>query len=152
MSWADLIEKANAAAGAGKPRRKRPDGEEHRIQCACVRWFRLQYPRLAKRLIAVGNGGKRNAVTGAMLKAEGVLAGVSDLVLFAKRGRYGALLIEMKTASRSSRQEESQKAWEADLTASGEYRYVVCRSVEGFISEVNAYLALGNEDAPVPII
>ena len=25
--------------------RKKPDDEEHRIQCACVKWFRVVYPQ-----------------------------------------------------------------------------------------------------------
>lgn len=29
---------------AGHPARHVLNDEEHRIQCACVRWFRLQYP------------------------------------------------------------------------------------------------------------
>ena len=47
---------------------------ESRLQQACVRWVRYQYPDLV--VYAIPNGGKRNAVTGAILKAEGVLAGV----------------------------------------------------------------------------
>ena len=49
--------------------RKRPSDEEHRIQCTCVRWFSLQYPRLDGRLFAVPNGGRRDAVTAAKLRA-----------------------------------------------------------------------------------
>ena len=56
---------------------RKPKDEEHRIQCACVRWFRLQYPQLNGRLFAVPNGGRRDATTAAKLKAEGVIAGVS---------------------------------------------------------------------------
>ena len=43
--------------------------EESRIQQSCIRWFRLQYPEHRLRLFAVPNGGKRDAVTGAILKA-----------------------------------------------------------------------------------
>ena len=55
---------------------------EHRLQCTCVRWFGYQYPELSALLFAVPNGGRRDPVTGARLKAEGVVAGVSDLILF----------------------------------------------------------------------
>ena len=61
--------------------RKPPSDEEHRIQTACVRWFRLKYPHLFARLFAVPNGGRRDGITGARLKEEGVLAGVADLIL-----------------------------------------------------------------------
>ena len=63
---------------------------EHRLQCACVRWFRYQYPHHASLLFAVPNGGRRDAVTGARLKAEGVVAGVADLLLFVPTKQHGA--------------------------------------------------------------
>ena len=61
---------------------------EHNLQIACVRWFRLQYP---KHLIyAIPNGGRRNVAVAAKLKAEGVLPGVPDLhIPVAKGGFHG---------------------------------------------------------------
>ena len=118
--------------------RKRPSDEEHRIQCMCVRWFSLKYSNLKGRLFAVPNGGRRDAVTGAKLKAEGVLAGVADLILLKSNANYGALLIEMKT--RTGRQRESQKQWQNIVSADGEYKYVVCRSFDDFRREVDDYL------------
>jgi hypothetical protein len=114
--------------------------EEHRIQCACVRWFALQHPELRGRLFAVPNGGRRDAVTGARLKAEGVTAGVADLILLRSNHHYGALLIEMKTARKASRQSDKQKEWSQSVCADGEYRYIVCRSIDDFIREVTEYL------------
>ena len=118
--------------------RKKPSDEEHRIQRSCVRWFNLKHQSLKGRLFAVPNGGKRDALTGAKLKAEGVVAGVADLILLAPNRFYGALLIEMKTAS--GRQSTSQKEWERIVTDKGEYKYVVCHSLEDFINEVDNYL------------
>lgn len=118
--------------------RKRPTDEEHRIQCACVRWFALQYPALRQRLFAVPNGGRRDATTASRLKAEGVVAGVSDLILLKSTRNYGALLIEMKT--RSGRQSPLQKLWQKTVCADGEYKYVVCRSFDDFKREVDDYL------------
>lgn len=118
--------------------RKRPTDEEHRIQCECVRWFSLQYPRLHGRLFAVPNGGRRDATTAAKLKAEGVVAGVADLILLKSNRDYGALLIEMKT--RKGRQRDSQKQWEDTVCADSEYKYVVCRSFDDFKREVDDYL------------
>ena len=60
------------------------------------KWFNLKYPKLKGRLFAVPNGGGRDTVTGGKLKAEGVTAGVSDLILLKSNRDYGALLIEMK--------------------------------------------------------
>lgn len=118
--------------------RKRPTDEEHRIQCACVRWFSLQYPRLHGRLFAVPNGGRRDVTTAAKLKAEGVVAGVADLILLKSNRDYGALLIEMKTLK--GRQRDSQKQWQNIVCSDGEYKYVVCRSFDDFKREVDDYL------------
>ena len=82
---------------ANNANRRKCGDAEHRLQQACVRWFALQYPKHQGRLFAVPNGGRRDAVTGAKLKAEGVVPGVSDLILLKSNCRYGALLIEMKT-------------------------------------------------------
>ncbi len=111
--------------------------EEHLIQVACVRWFNYQYPMLRGCLIAVPNGGRRDAITGARLRDEGVTAGVSDLILFQRRGRSGALLIEMKTEK--GRQSTGQRQWQATLEAQG-YRYELCRSLDDFRRAVNSYL------------
>lgn len=120
-----------------KTQRKKYDDEEHRIQCECVRAFRYKYPKLRHNLFAVPNGGRRDKVTGAKLKAEGALAGVADLILLKSNGKYGALLIEMKTPT--GRQQESQKEWERLISQDG-YKYVICRSVSEFINEVEEYL------------
>lgn len=123
----------------GKKRKRNTDGE-HRLQAECVRTFSMRYPRLRGLLFAVPNGGKRDEVTAAKLNAEGVVSGVSDLILLCKRGRYGALLIEMKTPKGVL--SPSQKRWRALVEGFGEYRYVVCRSTSQFFDEVDAYLSL----------
>lgn len=117
--------------------RRKPRDLEHRLQSACVRWYRLQYPKMRHNLFAVPNGSRRDAVTGAKLKEEGVLAGVADLILLKSNRFYGALLIEVKQGK--GRQSESQKEWEHKITADG-YKYVVIRSLEEFQREINAYL------------
>ena len=111
---------------------------ESQIQQACVRWFALQYPQYRGLLAAIPNGGRRDAVTGMILKAEGVVPGVSDLILFIPRQGYHALMIEMKTEK--GQQQPSQKRWQALVEAQG-YKYVICRSVFKFIKIINEYLA-----------
>lgn len=118
--------------------RKHPSDEEHRLQCACVKWFRLQYKSISHALFAIPNGGRRDPVTGAKLKAEGALAGVSDLILLKSNARYGALLLEMKTEK--GKQSEAQKTWEKAITSSDDYKYVICRSIAEFMTAVNKYL------------
>lgn len=122
---------------ANKTQRKKYDDEEHRIQCECVRAFRYKYPKLRHNLFSVPNGGRRDKVTGAKLKAEGALAGVSDLIFLKSNRLYGALLIEMKTPK--GRQQESQKEWERLISADG-YKYVICHSVGEFMQEIEDYL------------
>lgn len=109
--------------------------DESNIQCTCVRWFRYQYPRLV--LFAIPNGGNRSAVTGAIMKREGVLAGVADLFLAYPSGDKHGLWIEMKTGK--GRQSESQKVFQAEMERN-DYGYVVCRSLDEFIDEVEKYI------------
>lgn len=54
---------------------KKPANDEHRIQCACVKWFRLEYPKLKDMLFAVPNAARRSARNGAYMKDEGMLPG-----------------------------------------------------------------------------
>ena len=117
--------------------RNKPKDEEHKLQVSMVNWFRLQYPSMRHNLFAVPNGGRRDAATGRRLKDEGVLAGVSDLILLKSNQHYGALLIETKT--KKGTQRESQKEWESKITADG-YKYVIVRSLDEFIEVVTEYL------------
>lgn len=110
---------------------------ESQLQKSCVMWFRVQYPRLRSLLFAVPNGGARSAITGAILKSEGVLAGVADLLLLVPNKKYHGLCIEMKTPK--GRQSPTQKQWEKAVTLQG-YKYIVCRSFTDFVKEINAYL------------
>lgn len=109
------------------------------IQRNCVKWFRLQYPELRMLLFSVPNGGYRNAAEARIMKAEGIVAGVSDLILMYPSKGYHALCIEMKTESRQSKQTENQKEWQEAVEQRG-YKYVVCRSFNEFYSEVSGYI------------
>ena len=131
MTIDEVIAKQN-----GKPR-SRPRDEEHKLQCVCVNWFRYQHRELFLHLWAVPNGGARSKATAGKLKAEGVVAGVADLVLTVPNAKHHALFIEMKT--RTGRQSEAQKKWQQAQEAKG-YKYVVCRSVEDFIEAIEDYL------------
>ena len=112
--------------------------DESRIQVACVKWFNYQYPGYRGLLFAVPNGGARNAVTGRILKAEGVVAGVADLILLVPIVGHNALCIEMKTEK--GRQQASQKEWQEKVESAGA-KYVICRSFEQFVEIVTDYMA-----------
>ncbi|MHB0965522.1 MAG: VRR-NUC domain-containing protein [Bellilinea sp.] len=114
---------------------------EHSIQAAFVqqcRWNEQKYPPL-KLLFAIPNGGARNAVTGAMLKKEGVLKGILDLFLPWPSGGYHGLFIEIKTPS--GRLSLEQKAMMSDLESAG-YRCVEARSAEAAWLVVMDYLGV----------
>lgn len=113
--------------------------DESRAQQACVKWFRLQYPQYARLLFAVPNGGARGRVTGAILKAEGVVAGVADLLLLIPNNIYHGLCVEMKT--QAGRQSEAQREWQRDVEGQG-YKYVVAHSFDEFEAAVLEYLTV----------
>lgn len=60
---------------------------------------------------AVPNGEKRSVRTGARLKAQGVMAGVADIILIIDRKIYGLELKKLK-GKQSSAQEEWQPCFE----------------------------------------
>ncbi len=107
------------------------------IQSSCLTWFRLQYPKLTKLLFHVPNGEKRDKITAAKLQRVGVIAGVSDLILLIPKKGFASLCIEMKTPK--GKQSDSQKEWQA-MAELANNKYVICRSIEEFMNEVNAYL------------
>jgi hypothetical protein len=118
-----------------KEGKTKPRHEESKLQIACVEWFNLQFPKLV--LFAIPNGGRRDAREAKIMKAEGVRAGVADLFLMFRAGGYAGLFIEMKYGD--GRQSENQKWFEWAATNAG-YKYVVCRSLEGFIRIIKDYL------------
>ena len=100
---------------------------EHKEQVALMQWWRLQCKRygVAEHLLfAIPNGGARNVVTGAILKAEGVRPGVPDLFLAVSRGPFYGMFIEMKRVH-NGRLFESQRLFSIDLTRQG-YENHVC--------------------------
>lgn len=114
---------------------------ESKLQIQCVTWFRYQYPHLAPLFFAVPNGGNRNAREAAIMKAEGITAGVSDLILNIPGGIHSQLAIEMKDTKGT--QSPAQKRYQRYATAVG-IKYIVCRSFDDFKDEVTNYLETVN--------
>ena len=114
-----------------------PLHKESRMQQACVQWFRMQYPELAINLFAVPNGVATSATQGRILKAEGMVAGVADLILMYPNADHHGLCIEMKT--KEGTQRPTQKAWQQAVERYG-YRYVVVRDIDTFISTIQNYI------------
>ena len=113
---------------------------ESKLQAACVRWARLQYPVCRKLLFSVPNGIHTSASQAQVAYAEGLVAGVADLILLHPSAdrRFYALCIEMKTAK--GRQSDYQKAWQKAVEESTAYQYALVRSFEEFKTTINNYL------------
>lgn len=108
---------------------------EHNLQIACVRWFRLQYP---KHLIyAIPNGGRRNVAVAAKLKAEGVLPGVPDLHIPVAKGGFHGLYVEMKAGK--NKPTDTQRSVMRKLRDEG-YRCEVCYSFDDFVKTIDDYI------------
>jgi len=113
---------------------------EHQEQSAVIAWWwRVHHgyglPSFA--LFACPNGGARDVITGAKLKAEGVRRGTPDLFLDAPRNGYHGLRIEMKVGS--NRPSEEQAAFIEYLNKAG-YKAVTHWSADAAIEEIKGYL------------
>ena len=123
--------------------------QESVLQRACVAWFRRNYPEHKRRLFAVPNGGGRSKVEAGIMKAEGVTAGVSDMILLLPNYYYHGLCIEFKCVKTSfvdgkvkrtkTYQSPEQKAWQADVEDAG-YKYAVVRDQDEFANLIEEYL------------
>ena len=82
---------------------KHPESEN---QQAYFKWARL-HP-LARLAFAIPNGGARSKVTAAILKAEGVLAGVPDILVPVPINGHHGLFIEFKHGSNKPSPEQQE--------------------------------------------
>lgn len=114
-------------------------GTEHAHQTALFMWLTTlytQYPE-TKWIFAVPNGGDRNPITAARLKAEGVKSGVSDICLpFARQGYHGFFLEMKKPGGKES---PAQKEFGAFLQSQG-YLYTMCDSWDKAKDAITWYL------------
>lgn len=119
---------------------------ESKLQCECVAWFRLQYPKMHRLLFSIPNGAflqgdaKKRAMRWAILKREGANPGTADLFLSVARGDFHGLYIEMKTPSGT--QSKEQIAFEREMIEEG-YGYAMPRTFEEFQRVVGQYLKTG---------
>ncbi len=111
---------------------------EHTEQAKLVGRTRTFYPDVV--VFAVPNGGLRNKREAIRLKAEGVLAGIPDLVFAEPRGRYHGLYVEMKRRE-GGRVSDEQRDKIKKLRRRG-YKVLVGHGVDEVWPEVEGYLAL----------
>ena len=98
---------------------------EFKIQAECFQWHWNNFPDQRGRLFTVNNNAP-SAYAGSVMKAMGVVAGVSDMIWLSPKG---AVFLEFKAPK--GKQSLSQKWWQERVESVG-YRYVVIRSLEDF--------------------
>jgi hypothetical protein len=111
-----------------------PKVSEHDIQKSCINWFRLKYPKYL--IYAIPNGGQRNKIVAAKLKAEGVLAGIPDLHIPVSKQGFHGLYIEMKAGK--NKPSDNQITVMQKLNNEG-FRCEVCWTVDQFRLVVDNY-------------
>ena len=94
---------------------------EHNLQVAIVRY--LRYCHIF--CFAIPNGGRRDKITGTMLKKEGVLAGAPDLEIILPNR---IIFVELKNGSKGQQSQE-QKWFEKEIKCRG-FEYVIWRKFE----------------------
>ena len=122
--------------------------DEDAHQVALFAWAGMNVGRLPdlRKLYAIPNGGARNRVVAAKLKAQGVRAGVLDISLDVARQGYHGLRIELKRPgnkllkTRPGVLSIEQHARIADLTADG-YLAKVCYGWEEARDVLQEYLS-----------
>ena len=128
------------------------------VQQGAVKWFNLQYPQYRGLLVHIPNEGRRTikvingrpvCIGGAKLKAEGLVKGAADLVLFIPNKYFHGLCLETKVElfdyssgkekKTKTYQSPEQKEWQALVESQG-YRYEVYRNIDEFRKIVLEYL------------
>ncbi len=116
---------------------------ENKLQIACVRWFRAQYPHLAPLLYHPRNEAHQYSRRIAIDAAAGVVPGVPDLVLALPGVHDGiqvhSLGIELKYGR--NKQNDAQKVFQRYYTAAGN-GYCVVNALDTFMTIVNKYIDL----------
>ncbi len=111
------------------------DKKEHSLQVLVVNYLRLVLPPPFL-IYAIPNGGKRNGVTGAILKAEGVLAGIPDLHVPVARQGYASLYVELKRKGKKAT--KIQKEMHERLRTLGN-KVILCDDWEWAAAEIMNY-------------
>lgn len=113
------------------------ESEEQKMLFKWAEIMERQYPEL-RFMYHVPNGGRRRTKEAANLKAEGVKAGVPDIVLPCPCGGYHGLYIELKR-QKSGTVSDDQKRYLEFLNFAG-YKAVICRGWEKARDEIMSYL------------
>lgn len=118
------------------------EASEHQIQSAFIKEIRIleqRYPEL-RTLFAVPNAAKRSFKLAAMLKAEGMLSGVPDIILPIARKGFNGLMIEFKKPV-TGRLTGAQEIY-IDLIVKENWLVVVMTDAQAAIDVVKNYLGI----------
>ncbi|SDI56128.1 VRR-NUC domain-containing protein [Pseudomonas abietaniphila] len=111
-------------------------------QAALLAELKARHPEAWEHIHHVPNGGQRHKAVAAKLKAQGVKAGIPDLVLTMARGGYFGLYLEFKaTPPNDAPVSPSQHACIRRLNEQG-YLAIVCRGHFDAMEHIRAYLLL----------
>ena len=123
-----------------KPETIAAAGSEHAHQVALFCWAAIEsanYPEL-RLMFAIPNGGERNKIVAANLKAEGVKRHVPDIFLPVSRGAFHGLFIELKKPGKHH-VDDGQRAFIEELHRLG-YGAKVCVGWEEARDMILTYL------------
>lgn len=123
-----------------RPQKKQRKQSEMKLQAKCFVMAWNEFPETRRLLFHVENELNlpgQNAIRGAIRRSEGIVKGVSDLILLIPRHGYHGLMIEMKTPDGYWRKD--QQEWAALVRAQG-FRYEVIRTEEDFRALLVEYL------------
>lgn len=124
-----------------KLQRTKPVDREGQEQAALMQELALRYPEVHELIYHVPNGGHRVKAVAAKLKAQGVKAGIPDLVLPMARGGYFGLYIEFKATVEPAPVSASRRDCLRRLSEQG-YLAIVCRGHFDAMEQLRAYLRL----------
>ena len=116
----------------------RTEASEQEAVITICKFMENRYPEL-KLLHHCPNGGKRDRVSAAVLKRQGVKAGVPDLHLPVPKGQYASLYIEMKYGD--GRLQKEQKEFLKQAADYGNF-VAVCYSQEIALKVIEDYVTL----------
>lgn len=103
---------------------------EHNLQVAIVKLLRMNNFLV----FSVPNGGSRYSIEALSLKAEGCMAGVSDLIIVLKGP---TIFVEIKRPN-GGRQSEKQKIFQEEVEKRGQV-YMIWKKLEDAVEFINKY-------------
>lgn len=114
--------------------------KEADLQVQCMTWLKTQFPQYRRLCFHVPNGGTRNPVEAAHLKAQGVTPGVADIIIMVPSGKYHGAAIELKVGN--NKPTASQQEFLANACKNG-YFATLCWSLDEFIELIHTYFSHG---------